>query len=130
MNQRILKVILTAVALFACASLAFAETKSTNNDQKTTGKNVKANSTKTAVKIELVDINSASKQELMKLPQINDSYAEKIISGRPYGSKAHLQTRKILPPAIYDGVRTLVIAKQPFASVEKNKENLINKGKK
>ena len=62
--------------------------------------------------IKLVDINSASSAELQTLPGISDSDAAKIIAGRPYGSKAWLVTKNIIPTATYRGLKTLVIARQ------------------
>ena len=70
-------------------------------------------------KLELVDINSASKAELKKLPGIGDAEAAKIIAGRPYLSKAHLQTRNIVSPGVYMGLQQLVVAKQKDAKFGK-----------
>jgi DNA uptake protein ComE-like DNA-binding protein len=60
----------------------------------------------------LVDINSAGKAELKKLPGIGDSEADKIIAGRPYGSKAFLVTRKIIPAGVYEQIKARIIARQ------------------
>ena len=59
-----------------------------------------------------VDINSASKAQLKKIPGINDAVAAKIIAGRPYLSKAHLVTRNILSGAHYAQIKDLIIARQ------------------
>jgi len=59
-----------------------------------------------------VDINSASKAQLKKIPGINDAEADKIIAGRPYLSKAHLVTRNILSGAHYAQVKDVIIARQ------------------
>jgi len=67
---------------------------------------------KAPAKTELVDINSASKAELKKLPGIRDAEADKIVAGRPYLSKAHLVTRNVISQEVYDGIRTLIVAKQ------------------
>ncbi|MBI5923952.1 MAG: helix-hairpin-helix domain-containing protein [Betaproteobacteria bacterium] len=75
---------------------------------------------KEAAKIKLTDINGASAEELKKLPGITDTEAKKIIAGRPYASKAHLVTRNIIANEVYEGLKKLVIAKQPNKDAKDN----------
>jgi len=70
---------------------------------------------KAAVKPKVIDINSASEAELKAIPGVGDSYASKIIAGRPYTNKTQLKSRKILPAPVYDKVKDLVVAKQAAA---------------
>jgi DNA uptake protein ComE-like DNA-binding protein len=58
-----------------------------------------------------VDINRASTSELMALPGISAEDASRIVAGRPYGSKAELTTRSVLPRATYEGVKGRIVAK-------------------
>lgn len=62
---------------------------------------------------ELIDINTATKEQLRAIPGVGDVYAQKIIDGRPYAKKDQLKSKKILPDSLYDKVKDRIIAKQP-----------------
>ena len=73
----------------------------------------KSAAAKAAAKAKLVDINTATETDLKAVPGIGDSYAAKIIAGRPYANKAQLKSRKILPANVYEEVKNLIVAKTP-----------------
>lgn len=104
MKKHVSRLLLIALVLIFGSSVSQAQTKP-------------AAAAKTEAKAaapagELVDLNSATLDQLKALPGIGDVYAQKIIDGRPYHAKTDLTRKKIIPAATYKKISALVIAKQ------------------
>jgi competence protein ComEA len=63
----------------------------------------------------LIDINSATVEQLKMLPGISDPLAQKIVEGRPYRVKTDLVRKNVIPQAAYNKIAGLVIARQTTA---------------
>jgi competence protein ComEA len=61
---------------------------------------------------DLLDINTATAEQLKALPGIGEVYAEKIIQGRPYAQKDELVQKKIHSRGKYEGIKYKIVAKQ------------------
>ena len=99
-RRRFLLLFTLLTAVFAFASPSIAQTS----------KDIKPGSKSAATKSARLDINSASKADLMALPGISEADALKIIASRPFKRKDELVTRKILPDGIYDKIKNQIIA--------------------
>jgi DNA uptake protein ComE-like DNA-binding protein len=73
---------------------------------------VAAAQAKPAAAAALVDLNSATKADLMKLPGIGEAISAKIIAGRPWANKAQLLSKGLVSKPVYDKLSALVVAKQ------------------
>jgi competence protein ComEA len=64
-----------------------------------------------AAKVGIIDINTASAEELKQVPGIGDAYSAKIVAGRPYRAKNELVSKGILPEGVYAKVKDHLVAK-------------------
>jgi competence protein ComEA len=107
------KLRLALLGSIACAFLMLAGWAMAQTASKAPAKSTAPAST---AKPKILDLNSATKDELQELPGIGDQYSQKIIDGRPYKMKTDLVRKKIVPQATYDKIAGMVIAKQSSAA--------------
>ena len=112
------KLLLLLSALVLATSLSFAQNDQTgastsSNQSTTTTKKARKSSTasdtssKTSGKL---DLNTATKDQLMSLPGITDADAQKILDGRPYRAKNQLLSKGIISKDEYAKIKGQIVA--------------------
>jgi competence protein ComEA len=91
-------------------ALGVAAAQGSSSSSKKTTKKTTTTTEKSEASSAKIDINSASKDELMTLKGIGDVTADKIIAGRPYKTKRDLLTKKIVGKKEYEEIKNQIVA--------------------
>lgn len=71
-----------------------------------------AQATVSVEKVELLDINTATVEQLRALPGMGEAYVRRIVEGRPYSSKNQLVTRGVIPQQAYERIQSRIVARR------------------
>ena len=106
-------------------SSSMSKDNSTTTAPATTAKSSSSHHKSSAPKTPKMDLNTASKDDLMKVPGMTSDTADKIIAARPFKSKGELESKKIVTKAEYNKMSSHVVVhteKKEPAKTEKSEK--------
>jgi len=125
--KRIPAVFVAVVAMAFVASMAMAADSTapattapaTTAPAKTTTTTTHHSSSKSHATHPKTDLNTASKEDLMKLPGVDDALADKIVAARPYKSHSELESKHIVTKEQYSKLSAMVTVAPPAKTASK-----------
>jgi DNA uptake protein ComE-like DNA-binding protein len=96
----------------APASTTPATAKSTTTHHSSSKSSSKSTHPKT-------DLNTASKEDLMKLPGVDEALADKIVAARPFKSRTELESKNIVTKEQYSKLSPMVAVAPPQKTAAK-----------
>lgn len=112
MKKSVTGIFLGMLVILLAATVSFAAPDAGTTPAETTKTVTKKVRKKSADKTDLVDINSASANQLAALPGLTSEDAKNIIASRPYTRKNQLKQKNIITATSYDGIKNLIVAKR------------------
>lgn len=104
----------TTTAQNATASKSGTTAKTASATKSTSAKkSSKHHSSSSSKKTPKIDVNTASREQLMTLPGITGESADKIIASRPYKNMNELETKNAVTKAEYDKIKGHITTAKP-----------------
>ena len=100
------------LAVLFVSTVSFAVPEDETSPATATKSASKKQRKKSAAETNLLDINTATMEQLSALPGLTSGDAKKIIAGRPYTRKNQLKQKNIITAAAYDEIKGQIVAKR------------------